>query len=125
MFKYIIELLIVVCFSYVGQVLMKKGASEIGMVELGALFVNPLSILRSILFNAKIVLGFFSAGLGAIIYLFVLSRVELTIAMPILGAMGFTVLPLIGWIFLHEPPNLGRVIGTLVIAAGMIVVALS
>lgn len=125
MIRDVLSLVIVLFFSYTGQVLMKKGANEIGATDLAALYATPLVVLRSILTNVKVILGFLSAGIGAIIYLIVLARLDLTLAMPLLGALGFAVLPVIGLVFLQEPLNPMRIIGTLVISIGMVIVALS
>lgn len=125
MIRDILSLVIVLCFSYTGQVLMKRGVNEIGITDMTAFHATPLVVLKAIFTNAKIILGFLSAGVGAIIYLMVLARLDLTLAMPILGALGFAMLPIIGWVFLQEPLNPMRIIGTLVISIGMVIVALS
>lgn len=57
------------------------------------------------------------------VYLFVLSKNDFGVAFPILGALGFLVLPLVGWLTLNETVTLGRIVGTIIIVAGMLIVA--
>jgi multidrug transporter EmrE-like cation transporter len=47
----------------------------------------------------------------------------LGIIFPVLGALGFLMLPLISHFVLNEPVTPGRLIGTMIIAAGMLLVA--
>jgi multidrug transporter EmrE-like cation transporter len=68
-------------------------------------------------------LGFVLAGVGAVIYLFVLSKNDFGVVFPILGALGFLVLPLVSRLVLNETVTLGRIVGTIIIAVGMLIVA--
>lgn len=125
MYQEILKLLPVLLFSYAGQVLMKHGANEIGPLTWAAIRSSPLSYLMAILFNGPILLGFLLAGVGALFYLYALSQTDLTVAMPILGALGFTVLPIVGRLFLQETMSLQRVGGIAIIVLGMLIVARS
>ena len=58
------------------------------------------------------------AAVGAVFYLFLLSKGDFTVVFPILGALGFLALPFIGKFILHESITPARVIGTVVIAVG-------
>jgi multidrug transporter EmrE-like cation transporter len=87
------------------------------------LISQPIRALSLIIFNWQIMLGFFLAGIGAVIYLFVLSRNDFGVIFPVLGALGFLVLPLISWLVLDETVTPGRLIGTVIIAIGMLIVA--
>ena len=123
MYKVILQVLPVLIFSYTAQVLMKKGASVLTGVTWELFISQPLRVLGLIIFNWQIMLGFVLAGIGALIYLFVLSRNDLGVIFPVLGALGFLMLPLISHYVLHEPVTPGRLIGTMIIAAGMLIVA--
>ena len=123
MFKVILQALPVLIFSYTAQVLMKRGASVLTGVTWEQFITQPLQVLSLILFNWQIMLGFVLAGTGAVIYLFVLSRNDFGVVLPVLGALGFLILPLISWLVLDETITPGRLIGTMIIAAGMLIVA--
>jgi multidrug transporter EmrE-like cation transporter len=113
----------VLVFSYAAQVLMKRGVNTLGVLSPSALLTDPIGVLTSLLFNLNIFLGFALAGIGAIFYLFLLSVADFTVAFPILGALGFLTLPLIGYLFLNEQSSPARIIGTVIIAVGMLVVS--
>lgn len=63
-------------------------------------------------------------GLGAIVWLFVLGRVPLSFAYPFVG-IGFILTILMGVLVLGETVGTARVAGTLLIAAGCVLVARS
>ena len=66
--------------------------------------------------------GLFLYGLGAIIWLFVLAKLDVSLAYPFVG-MGFVVTMFLGMIVLGEQVTLSRFTGTLLICAGCILVA--
>lgn len=115
----------VVILSYAGQVLIKQGINNLGGLDWGQVSGDPLSFIRNILTNLHILSGFAVAGLGAFVYMFLLAKGDFTVVFPILGAVGFVMLPLIGRVFLQETITPQRIVGTLVIALGMLIVARS
>lgn len=125
MFYLILQVLPVLLFSYAAQVFMKKGSAVIGDVSLNEFIAHPFRIIIPLLLNWQIILGFFFAGIGAIIYLFVLSRNEFGVVVPTIGALGFLMLPLISWFALNEAITFNRVIGTFIIVIGMVIVTRS
>jgi drug/metabolite transporter (DMT)-like permease len=126
MLRTILQVLPVLAFSYAGQILMKRGVNSVGLSGgWASIWAHPLPILISFLTNWYVLAGFVSAGVGAVLYLFVLSQSDYTAIFPIMGALVFVALPLIGKIFLNENPTWGRVVGTIIITAGMLIVARS
>jgi drug/metabolite transporter (DMT)-like permease len=125
MLQIALQLVPVLILSYASQVLMKHGVNSIGAISWPLLVADPIRILARLLLNWHVILGFILAGIGAVLYLFALSRTDLTVALPILGALGFLVLPVIGTVFLQETISPQRLMGTLVIAIGMVIVAQS
>ncbi len=63
-------------------------------------------------------------GIGALLWLFVLGRVPLSLAYPFVG-IGFILTMLAGAFFLNESVSLIRIGGTVMIAAGCVLVARS
>ena len=125
MLQTILQLLPVLVFSYAGQVLMKRGANSTGAISWTLLLAEPIRVLTMVLLNWQVILGFTLAGIGAVLYVFALSRTDLTVALPLLGALGFLVLPVVGTVFLQETISMQRWVGTVVIAIGMLLVARS
>lgn len=122
MYLVISQALLVVIFSYMAQILMKKGSMVFSNFTWKMFLTNPLKTLGMFLFNWQVMLGFVLAGNGAIIYLFVLSKNDFGVIFPILGTLGFLALPLISWLVLNESLSLGRIFDTVIIAIGMLIV---
>ncbi|MEP2990806.1 MAG: EamA family transporter [Parasphingorhabdus sp.] len=74
--------------------------------------------------NPLIWSGLFLYGLGAVLWLFVLGRVPLSVAYPFVG-MGFILTMAAGALVLGEEMSAARIGGTLLIAAGCVLVARS
>jgi len=72
--------------------------------------------------NAWVVSGLSLYILGAVVWLLVLARVELSFAYPFVG-LGFIITMFFGWWFLGDALSAQRVLGTLLIAGGVVLVA--
>lgn len=123
MLRVILHTIPVFILSYTAQILMKRGVNSVGVITWANLVAHPMDVLMTLVFNWSVIAGFVLAGLGAILYLIVLSQYELTIVFPILGALAFVLLPIVSLVFLHESVNPGRIAGTVIIAIGIIIVA--
>ncbi|WP_293700104.1 MULTISPECIES: hypothetical protein [unclassified Sphingopyxis] len=81
--------------------------------EIGGLAQSPM-----------ILLGLGLYGVGALLWLFVLGRAPLSLAYPFVG-IGFILTMLAGAYWLDESLSAARIAGTLMIAAGCVLVARS
>lgn len=81
--------------------------------EIGGLVQSPM-----------ILLGLCLYGVGALLWLFVLGRAPLSLAYPFVG-IGFILTMLAGAWWLDESLSAARITGTLMIAAGCVLVARS
>ncbi|MBJ7441464.1 MAG: hypothetical protein JHD35_20930 [Sphingopyxis sp.] len=81
--------------------------------EIGGLAQSPM-----------ILLGLCLYGVGALLWLFVLGRAPLSLAYPFVG-IGFILTMLAGAYWLDESLSAARIAGTLMIAAGCVLVARS
>jgi len=120
-----IFILIMTCvtISALAQLAMKIGMSGSAVqasIASGIYSDAIVSILRSPL----VVGGLGAYMLGAGIWLFVLSKADLSLVYPFVG-IGFILTMLFGWLFLHEHIESYRILGTLLIAAGAYLVARS
>lgn len=125
MWRIILQAIPVLVFSYAAQILMKRGINTVGGLSLAAFQAEPLRYVLSVLLNPQILAGFALAAVGAVLYLFLLSKGDFTVVLPVLSAVGFLALPFIGKFILHESITPARVAGTLVISVGMLIVAKS
>jgi multidrug transporter EmrE-like cation transporter len=59
---------------------------------------------------------------SAAAWLFVLAKLQVSAAYPFVG-LGFVITLLLGWLVLGDSVNLTRVLGTLLVAAGVVLIA--
>jgi multidrug transporter EmrE-like cation transporter len=119
-FRLFLLILASVSLSALAQLALKIGTSAAPAAEasgfgrqIGGLVQSPMVLVG---------LGLY--GLGALIWLFVLSRAPLSLAYPFVG-IGFVLTMLAGALYLNESVSQTRVIGTLMIALGCVMVARS
>jgi drug/metabolite transporter (DMT)-like permease len=80
------------------------------------------SLGRQVVANPWVVSGLAMYVLGAALWLLVLAKVQLSFAYPFVG-LGFIVTMLLGWRLLGDAMSVQRVAGTLLISAGVVLVA--
>lgn len=107
---------LVVIFGALGQTMFKRAVNDIPAHSL----LEMLALVRSGWFYA----GIACACVGFVIWLFVLARADLSFATPFL-ALAFPVVLFFSVFILHEPIGLLRLSGTLIVAIGMLMVAVS
>lgn len=118
------NLLLLILFSVglsaIAQMLLKLGVGAARVAPDGGVTAS----LSAYAFSPYVVMGLGLYGLGAVVWLFVLSRLPLTAAYPFVG-LGFIATMIIGVTALGETVSPMRVFGTLLIAAGCVLVARS
>lgn len=117
-FRLLLLIIASVSLSALAQLSLKIGTtaasaarSQGAGAEMGGLLTSPMVILG---------LGLY--GLGALLWLFVLGRAQLSLAYPFVG-LGFILTMLAGALVLHEPVSFARVAGTILILSGCVLVA--
>lgn len=103
--------------STLGQLLLKLGANKLGRVSSGNLISHVLSIATT----PELVGGLACYGLGAIAYILLLTRVNLSIVGPSV-ALIYVFSVLIGYFVFQETIPLSRSLGLGLIVAGVILV---
>lgn len=111
-----------ILFSTTGELFFKMGMNRIGGFEFSPAALKQ--VLPRIVSSPFIWAGFVGFGLGAVVWLAVLSRVPLSLAYPIL-ALSYLVVVVEAWLFLHERVTRQRFLGVLVIVIGVVIVGLS
>jgi drug/metabolite transporter (DMT)-like permease len=107
----------------VGQLLLKHVMRHVGPIAL-AQVSSPWRIVQQLLFNPLFLLAVLLYVLGFVIWLIVLSKLDLSFAYPIL-AISYSVVPILSWWILGEQVSMLRWIGIVIICAGVTVVGLS
>ena len=117
--KTILVVLVMVLCANVGDLLLKRGMTHVGTVEISA--EGLTQTLRLVMFNSTIWLGiFFLAGFMAS-YMTVMSWADYSYVMPV-GAFGYAVNTLLAKLFLHEAVSVQRWAGVFIICVGVLLV---
>ena len=115
-----ILILISVGLSATAQIMLKAGLPA----EVSS-FVDPssaLGALRNMIVSPLVVAGLAAYGLGALVWLFVLSRVDVSYAYPFL-ALGLVITVALGATLLGEHVGTAKIIGTCLIGIGIVCIA--
>lgn len=113
--------LISVFLGAVGQVLIKIGALQLKLDFSG---VQLCQSLLAIMKNRPVMTGILLYGLSFVLWIKVLSKVELSYAYP-LASLGYIVIMLFSYFYFKEEISLYRAFGVFLIVIGVIFVARS
>lgn len=104
-----------------GQLLLKSGMTSVGRLGAGAL-QQPVQTVLAIASTPVVWLGLVCYGFGALLWLVVLSRLDLGYAYPLL-AISYILIPLLAHFLLGETIPTLRWVGIAVIFIGVVIVA--
>ncbi|HAC63604.1 MAG TPA: EamA-like transporter family protein [Cyanothece sp. UBA12306] len=116
-YKELCLLLASVLASAMGQLFLKLGATQLGAVNSG----NAVSHILNILLTPALLAGLSCYGLGAIAYILLLTRVNLSVAGPS-AALIYVFSVLIGYFFFKETIPTYRACGLGLIVFGVVLV---
>lgn len=102
-----------------GQTLMKHAVNG---APKGA---GPVMLVASVLASSRFWAGIFVTGVGTIVWLVVLARADLSYATPFASVATAVLILISSVLVLHEPVGLQRIVGTIIVAVGMLLVARS
>jgi multidrug transporter EmrE-like cation transporter len=104
-----------VAFNAVGNIMMKQGMNTVKNI--------PLNTFRAIVFNLilnpLLIMGAFSYILSLVFYIFVLQKVNLNIAYPIIVACTAILVNITAQITLQESISMSQIAGYAVIICGI------
>ncbi len=103
--------------NILGQIFLKSGALKLGEVNA----TNILNHIIKILFTPELILGLSCYGIGAIAYILVLTRVDLSVVGPC-TALVYVFSFFIAYFFFNESISIARTIGLGLIVCGVILV---
>ena len=110
-------LLMSVISSVAGQFFLKAGANKLGRVNVE----NAINHIFNIITIPELLLGLLSYGLGAIAYILLLTRVDLSIAGPSVSLV-YVFSVLLGYFLFKEAIPFTRLVGLSLIVCGVILV---
>jgi drug/metabolite transporter (DMT)-like permease len=99
-----------------GQTLLKVGLNDIGGVSL--FDGNALGSLLGLLRTPWIIVGFVCYGIAAILWLDVLSKLDFSLAFPLVS-LTYVFSLVIGHFVFNETVGLSRIVGVFLILAGL------
>lgn len=106
-----------VCLGVAGQVLLKKGMMDHGRIE-----SFKVSSIVEAFFQFKVIVAFSCYAVSSVIWMVVLSRVNLSYAYPLLS-MSYIFILILSMFFLGETVQLMRWGGVLLICVGVVLVS--
>lgn len=115
-------LLIAVSMSTTGELLLKQGMNQVGVINLAPAQLM-LTLFRTFT-NPFVFFGFVLIFGGSIFWLAVISRSQLSLAYPMVS-LGYIVVLFLSWLFLNEAVTPLRLAGVVVIICGVFLVSRS
>ena len=112
----LIVALVAILLLVSGQTLLKVGLNDIGGVSL--FDGNPVGSLLGLFRTPWIIFGFVCYGISAILWLDVLSRLDFSLAFPMVS-LTYVFALLIGRFIFHETVGLERILGVFFILCGL------
>lgn len=118
----ILYIVVSVLTGAAGQVMLKRGMGSMGPLTLT---VSQLgSTLWRIGTNPYVILGLAIYVSGTVFWLVALSRVDLSYAYPF-ASLSYVVMLAASWLLFHENISLVRLLGTLVVGMGVLLISRS
>ena len=111
-----------VLLNAAAQLALKASVSDTGVIsfDMQSLFSSAGSLAS----NLWLWLGLICYGISVIVWILALSRVDVSIAYPMLS-IGYVVNAVAAWHLFDEPMNIGKIIGIGVIIVGVYILARS
>jgi len=110
-----------IMFGSIGGILMKVGAGSIGSIQLST-FKDAILLFVKIFTNISVLGGVALYFLSAIIWLLLLTKLDISYVQPIL-ALTYVITPILAIVFLNENVPAMRWVGIAIIVIGVFVVA--
>ena len=112
-----------VAMGALAQILLKQGMSLTG-VQSALAEGASLNLLLAVITSWQVVAGIALYAGSMVVWLGVLSRIDVTQAYPFVG-LGFLITLAFGYFYLGESINGMRLLGTVLVASGVVLVASS
>ena len=114
-------IIISILLSSAAQLLLKYGASSPSIQK--AIYSHSiLNLFYAMISTPQIIFGLICFGVSLILWIVILSRTDVSYAYPFV-ALGICLTILAGWFFFNESLSMLRIIGVVIVVAGVITVA--
>jgi len=119
--KILLLLLASVSLSSIAQIVLKTGLSQphVTVALDGGSYVNAAT---AVFFNMWVVVGLAVYFLAAVVWLFALARIEVSMAYPFVG-VGFILTMILGKFLMGDAVTAMRLLGTILISIGVVFVS--
>ena len=111
-------ILIGVLLNAFAQLVLKKGMSQIGAIQID--MSSIISMLFKVSTNFYVFLGLLFYVISFVVWLMVLSRVEVSYAYPFLS-IGYIIAAIVGYYYFGEAMTLSKISGILIICLGVFI----
>ena len=118
----IVYILISVLGGAVGQILLKKGMSSMGPLTITG--SQAFNLIWKMLTNPYVIFGLGIYFIGTLFWLTALSRVDLSFAYPF-ASMSYVLMLIASWALFHENITPLRILGSVTIIIGVLLIARS
>lgn len=112
-------ILLVVTTNVLGQLAIKQAMLTQGEIRL-ELKILP-AIALHLFTTPMVILGLFLYATGAFLWMVILSRVELSLAYPMVS-LSYVLIAFLSWQLFQEPMTMHKLLGTIVICLGVILI---
>lgn len=124
MLRTVIGLVLTLGLSLSGQVLLKRALAAVLAGRTPTAYEFIVQHLFATLTSPLAIAGLALSALGVMCWLFVLSTLELSRALPLLGGMGYVVLFVVGRLYLKEDTAWYNLAGILLLTLGAYLISL-
>ena len=111
-----IFLIIALTLNASGNILLKQGAKNIGKLK----GLPPLELALGVLTNIPLVIGLFLFAMNVVFYTIALSKLNISIAYPIMMVGGIVIISLFSVFHFKESLSNLQMIGLVLIAGGIV-----
>lgn len=112
-------ILVVILINVTAQLIIKTAMEAQGETFLSLQSLPSLAI--RLFTTPRIILGLALYATGAFLWMIVLSRLDLSLAYPMVS-LSYILLAFLAWLLLDEPLTLPKLAGTVVICAGVFII---
>ena len=118
----LILVVISVLLGVLGQLLLKMGLTQVGSLDFEGGLEGLVRVGIRVFSNLKVIGGFAAYGISSLFWIAVLSKINLSLAYPML-ALNYVLVPLAAWFFLGDQIPALRWLGMGVIIVGVVIIS--
>ena len=120
---YLFLAFVTVTVSLVGQGLIKAGLNQTRALGLQANHSDLAFVVSHAIVNKFCLFGFATMCAGVFCYFTLLYHVDISRALPAMGAMGYILILLFGHYFLREAVTAGQITGLVCLIVGIVLIS--